>query len=49
MWMSENDWMHKYGAVHVDNLLIAARDPEGIVNKFKLKGVGTLTFDITLK
>jgi hypothetical protein len=47
--MRENDGLHEYIAVYVDDLLIAARDPNSIVqtlqekNKFKLKDVGSLT------
>jgi Reverse transcriptase (RNA-dependent DNA polymerase) len=48
--MRENDGLHEYIAVYVDDLLIAARDPGAITwvleesHKFKLKGVGPLTY-----
>jgi Reverse transcriptase (RNA-dependent DNA polymerase) len=48
IWMRENDGVYEYVAVYINDLLIAARDPEGIVkilreeHKFKLKAVGTL-------
>ena len=52
IWMRENDGLYEYIAVYVDDLLIAARNPEEIVktlqekHKFKLKGVGTLTYHL---
>jgi hypothetical protein len=30
IWMRENNGLYEYSAVYVDDLLIAARDPEGI-------------------
>jgi Reverse transcriptase (RNA-dependent DNA polymerase) len=51
IWMRENNGLHEYIAVYVDDLLIAARDPEGITRMlentcFKLKGVGSLTYHL---
>jgi Reverse transcriptase (RNA-dependent DNA polymerase) len=52
IWMRENDRVYEYVAVYVNDLLIAAKDPEGIVkiqreeHKFMLKGVGTLTYHL---
>jgi hypothetical protein len=52
IWMRENDNLYEYIAVYVDDLLIAAKDPEQIVktlsekHKFKLKGVGPLTYHL---
>jgi hypothetical protein len=49
IWMRENNGFYEYIAVYVDDLLIAARDTNSIVqtlqekHKFKLKGVGSLT------
>jgi hypothetical protein len=48
VWMQENNGLYKYVAVDVDDLLIAARDPNSIVqtlqekHKIKLKCVGHL-------
>jgi hypothetical protein len=48
----KNDGVYEYVAVYVKDLLIAARDPEGIESilreehKFKLKGVGTLSYHL---
>ena len=50
--MRENKELYEYIAVYVDDLLIAARNPEEIINKpkeqhkFKLKGVGPLTYHL---
>ncbi|MFA9289535.1 MAG: reverse transcriptase domain-containing protein [Weeksellaceae bacterium] len=52
IWMRENDGIYEYIAVYVDDLLIAARDPKSIIDilsekhKFKLKGVGPLTYHL---
>ena len=52
IWMHENDGLYEYIAVYVDDLLIAARDPKSIIDilsekhKFKLKGVGPLTYHL---
>jgi Reverse transcriptase (RNA-dependent DNA polymerase) len=52
IWMRENNGLYEYIAVYVDDLLIAARDPGEIkrtlenAHKFKLKGVGPLTYDL---
>jgi Reverse transcriptase (RNA-dependent DNA polymerase) len=52
IWMRENNGLYEYIAVYVDNLLIAARDPEGITrmlentHKFELKGVGPLNYHL---
>ena len=52
IWMRENKGLYEYIAVYVDDLLIAASDPEDIVrrlqdqHKFKLKGVGPLTYHL---
>jgi hypothetical protein len=50
--MRENNGLYEYIAVYVDDLLIAARDPEGIIrmlentHNFKLKSVGPLTYHL---
>ena len=50
--MREKNSVYEYIAVYVDDLLIAAKDPAKItkelveVHKFKLKGVGTLTYHL---
>jgi hypothetical protein len=50
--MRENNGLYEYVAVYVDDLLIAAKDPGEIVkaliedHKFKLKGVGPLTYHL---
>jgi Reverse transcriptase (RNA-dependent DNA polymerase) len=52
IWMRENKGLYEYIAMYVDGLLIAARDPKSIVlplqenYKFKLKGVGSLTYHL---
>jgi hypothetical protein len=52
IWMRENGCLYEYIAVYVDDLLISARDPNSIVqtlqekHKFKLKGVGLLTYHL---
>jgi Reverse transcriptase (RNA-dependent DNA polymerase) len=52
IWMRENNMLYEYIAVYVDDLLIAAVNPEAIVkelsekHKFKLKGVGPLTYHL---
>jgi hypothetical protein len=52
IWMRENDGLYEYIAVYVDDLLIAARDPNSIVqalqekHQFKLKGVGSHTYHL---
>jgi hypothetical protein len=52
IWMQENDCLYDYIAVYVDGLWIAARNPNSIVqnlqekHKFKLKGVGSLTYHL---
>jgi hypothetical protein len=52
IWMQENDGLYGYIAFYVDDLLIAARNPNSIVQtlqekcKFKLKGVGSLTYHL---
>jgi Reverse transcriptase (RNA-dependent DNA polymerase) len=52
IWMQENDGLYEYIAVYVDDLLIAARNPGEITwmlentHKFKLKGVGLLTYHL---
>jgi hypothetical protein len=52
IWMRENDGLYEYIAVYVDDLLIAAKDPGSITkvlsekHKFKLKGVGPLTYHL---
>ena len=52
IWMRERNGVYEYIAVYVDDLLIAAKDPEEIVttlqevHKFKLKGVGPLTYHL---
>jgi hypothetical protein len=50
--MRETDGLYEYIGVYVDDLLIAAKDPETIikalreVHKFKLKGVGPLAYHL---
>jgi Reverse transcriptase (RNA-dependent DNA polymerase) len=52
IWMRENIGLYGYIAVYVDDLLISARDPNEIIvalskkHKFKLKGVGPLTYHL---
>jgi hypothetical protein len=52
IWMRENDGLYEYMAVYVDDLLNEARDPGEITlvleesHKFKLKGVGPLTYHL---
>jgi hypothetical protein len=52
IWMQENNGLYEYIAVYVDDLLIAATDPNSIVRtlqakyKFKLKGDGSLTYHL---
>jgi hypothetical protein len=52
IWMRKNDGLYEYIAVYVDDLLIAARNPNEIFkllkenHKFKLKGVGPLTYHL---
>jgi hypothetical protein len=52
IWMQENNGLYEYIADCVDDLLIAARDPNSIVHtlqekhKFKLKGVGSFTYHL---
>ena len=47
-----DDGLYEYIAVYVDDLLVAARHPEEIISKlkeehkFKLKGVGPLTYHL---
>ena len=50
--MRERNDVYEYVAVYVDDLMIAAREPEEITrelsekHKFKLKGVGQLTYHL---
>jgi Reverse transcriptase (RNA-dependent DNA polymerase) len=50
IWMRENNRLYEYIAVYADDLLIAARNPNEIVNvltknhKFKRKGIGLHTY-----
>jgi Reverse transcriptase (RNA-dependent DNA polymerase) len=52
IWMREGDGAYEYIAVYVDDLLIAARNPEAIVqtlqeiHRIKLKSVGQLTYHL---
>jgi Reverse transcriptase (RNA-dependent DNA polymerase) len=52
IWVKENNNLYEYNAVYVDDLLIAASNPKEIVqtleeqHKFKLKGVGPLTYHL---
>ena len=52
VWMRYNDSMYEYIAVYVDDLAVAARDPQGIIDmllqayKFKLKGIGPIEFHL---
>jgi Reverse transcriptase (RNA-dependent DNA polymerase) len=49
IWMQECNDPYEYIAVYVDDLFIAARDPNEMIealsekHKFKLKGIGSLT------
>ena len=52
IWMRRNGDIYEYIAVYVDDLAIAAKDPESIVksletvHKLKLKGVGPIKFHL---
>jgi len=52
IWMREKNGIYEYIAVYVDDLLIAAKNPDTITaelvetHKFKLKGVGELTYHL---
>jgi hypothetical protein len=52
IWMRENNGLYEYITANVDDLSIAARDPREITrtlqesHKFKLKGVGLLTYHL---
>jgi hypothetical protein len=52
IWMQEKNGLYEYITVCVYDLWIAARDPNSIVqklqekHKFKLKGVGSLTYHL---
>jgi hypothetical protein len=52
IWMRKDEGLYECIAVYVDDLLIAARNPNEIVkvlkynHKFKLKGVGPLTYHL---
>jgi hypothetical protein len=53
IWMREQDDHYEYIACYVDNLMIASRDPNAIIdaltahpNKFKLKGTGPISFHL---
>jgi hypothetical protein len=52
LWMRANNGLYEYIAVYVDDLLIAATDPNSNVqtlhkkHKFKLKGVESLTYHL---
>ena len=52
VWMREKDGLYEYIAVYVDDLAIASKDAQAILNdltekyKYKLKGVGPLSFHL---
>jgi hypothetical protein len=52
VWMREDTGVYEYIAVYVDDIAVAAHDPEGIINqlkeryKYKLKGVGPLEYHL---
>ena len=52
IWMRRKDDLYEYIAVYVDDLAIAAKDPEQITNTltkeygFKLKGTGPLSYHL---
>ena len=52
IWMRANDGVYEYIAVYVDDLAIAARNPQEIATQlteqycFKLKGTGPITFHL---
>ena len=52
IWMRQNNDLYEYIAVYVDDLLIAAKDPNSVIQvlkeqfKFKLKGVGPLKYHL---
>ena len=52
IWMRDKGDHYEYMAVYVDDLLIASRNPQAIIdelsiiNKFKLKGTGPVTFHL---
>jgi hypothetical protein len=52
IWMRDNNNLYEYNAVYVNNLLIVTRNSKETVktleeqHKFKLKGVGPLTYHL---
>jgi hypothetical protein len=52
VWMRENHGVYKYIAVYVNDIAVAAREPEEIIRqlkeryKYKLKGVGPLEYHL---
>ena len=52
VWLRPNGELYEYIAVYVDDLAIAAKDPQGIINmltgkfNFKLKGTGPIAFHL---
>jgi hypothetical protein len=52
IWMQENGVLYECIAVYDDDLIISARDPNSFAQtlqgkqKFKLKGVGSLTYQL---
>ena len=52
IWMRENNGVYEYIAVYVDDLAIAAKDPQSIIDclmnkhNFKLKGSGPISFHL---
>ena len=52
IWIREKDGVYEYVAVYVDDLCIASKDPQTIVDvlqkqhKFKLKGTGTIAYHL---
>jgi hypothetical protein len=52
VWMRENSDVYEYSAMYIDNIAVAAHDPEKIIlqlkemHKYKLKGVGLLDYHL---
>ena len=53
IWLRQNGNVHKYVAVYADNLALALKDPQALLDQltsnpcnFKLKGSGPITFHL---
>ena len=52
VWMRESEYYYDYIAIHIDDLLIASKDLEDIINmllkkhKFKLKGTRSIKYHL---